>query len=562
MLKLNLKSAFNNETEMRIKHKSVFFGLFLMYMIIRIVAWQRTIVLENHDSVEYLKHIKLFLDFDFQGLLNMSPDATPFYPFFSAICSLPGWSVETGARLCSLLFSLVLFFSLMVIGKRLTDEISTAIGLFFLCFSPALILLSFAVLSEPTYVAIVYFGFWLFLTQYKLPSLWNGAILGIIYGLSFLCRTEGFLFIAAIPILQGFHFLFAKRKNYGFKRLMGWTLIFIISFSILAIPQIWFVSKKMGRFAINGRVAWMAIWNNPDGKSKAQKIYGLDYSPSQINLHYIQSHPEIVGQFQSNKNFKYYIRLFRKIVVSFQNIFQNRLGVLIGPIGIFLFLLGLLSLFRSRRGFESFLILLFLGFVLFPVLLAKPSIRHISVIIPIILLTEGIGATYLYDEILSRAHYSRLLIIIVIISTFALHLISNSAIPLFVGLNKPSTFNSEYNPYDLREPIKIIKQITQSELHRPPIILSRKSYLPYFSEGKWVILPYTTYQGLVDYCHLHNVDFFFIQHRLLRGSYPFLPEFRNENTSPEFNLIYSAKDFYGERIGLYRFLKKKNIDIH
>lgn len=125
-------------------------SIFLLYFGIRCIAWNRTFLLEDHDSVSYLSQIKLFMHLDFKKILNLNPDFTPFYPFWGSVCSLYHWSPETGARLCSLLFSLLLFVATMRIGNRFGERSSVLIGLLILSINPILVFLSISVLSEPT----------------------------------------------------------------------------------------------------------------------------------------------------------------------------------------------------------------------------------------------------------------------------------------------------------------------------------------------------------------------------------------------------------------------------
>jgi len=117
--------------------------IFLVYLGSRILAWGNAPLLEDHDSLVYLNNIKAFLTFDFQEIIALSPDSTPFYPFFGALCSLLVGSIETGARLCSLVFSSLLFVSIIGIGKRIAGPIELGIGLVILALSPVLIHLHF-----------------------------------------------------------------------------------------------------------------------------------------------------------------------------------------------------------------------------------------------------------------------------------------------------------------------------------------------------------------------------------------------------------------------------------
>lgn len=532
-----------------------FLGILFIYLVLRAVAWKNTTLLEDHDSVSYLGQIKLFLTFDLQEIINMDPDGTPFYPFFGALCSLPGWSVETGARLCSLLFSSVLFLAVLGIGKQIAKRLAVAIGLLILSFSPVLISLSFSVLTEASYIATIYLGLWFFWTQYKEPKLWKGAILGIIFGLCFLNRTEGILYLAIIPLLQGAHSLFGRQKQYDFKRLTGWTFLFIISFSLLAIPQIWRVSHKMGHLAINGRQVWTLILKNPDGKSYEEKLYGLDLSPSQINLSYVQSHPEVIGQFVSKVRPRDYIEI---MVWNYEQLNKEQLGILIGPLGLILFGFGLFALYLAGRHFEAFLVLAFIAFNLVGPLMHNVALRHIAVIAPLMVLIEGIGIVYLSQQLLEFHKSSFMGKHLPFVFLFVL--IGASAPRLYVKLFRPPQFNSyfknpEYSPMDLEEPVSIVQETARNELLRPPVIVARKNYLSYFAAGSPVLLPYTDYEGLVTYSHLNNIDFLFLQHRLLT-EYPFLEAFLKDSSPPDdFLLVYRRKDRYGQNIELYRFQK-------
>src|SRR5262249_29671070 len=148
------------------------------------------------------------------------------------------------------------------------------IGLVILSFSPFFIRYSYSVLTEPSYIAVLYLGFWLYLSQYKYPKLWSAVLLGILFGLSFLNRLEGLLYLAAIPLLQFTHFLAVGRTSYDLQHFSAFIALFVLFFSLISAPQIWRVSEKMGHFALNGRQVWSLILNNPDGKSYNEKISG------------------------------------------------------------------------------------------------------------------------------------------------------------------------------------------------------------------------------------------------------------------------------------------------
>lgn len=537
---------------------AVFAGILLLYLLLRGFAWRSTVLLEDTDSLAYLDNIKVFLSFDPDQIYDLGPDHTPFYPFFGALFNLPGsavWSIETGARMASLFFSALLFVAVLGIGQQITRRLETTLGLLILSFSPALISLSFAILTEPSYIATVYLGLWLFWTQYKKPQLWQGALLGLIFGLAFLNRIEGLLYLAAIPLLQGAYLLWHRygrtRKEHttiGTRPFMAWSLVFVVCFLTLAVPQVWRVSDKMGTFAINGRQVWSIVLNRPDGKSDNAKLFGLDYSPAEYNIRYIQSHPETLRQLSQTGSSISILDYIKTAARNFNELYNEKLGALIGPLALIFFGFGLMALLRHKRGFDAFLILAFTAVNLVAPLLHNVIPRHVLIIAPLIFLTAGIGIVSLTRQLSedpTKTGPPTLPALLLLI------LLGAWASPLMSALSPPER-NAEYSPNELEEPIAIIKDVTQQELGHAPIIAAQRGYLAYFVGGEQRYLPYTDYKGLVRYCKLNHVDFVYLKRaRLLE--YPFMPSF-DQKAAADFVLLYSAqgKD-KSDSVALYRF---------
>ena len=191
----------------------IFLGIFCVYLLLRLLAWSNASNLEDHDSVSYLSAIEVFRTLDIGAINNLSADRTPFYPLFSALFSSLTGSAETGARLCSLFFSCLLFAAVVGIGRQFATAFSLGIGLLIIAFNPVLIRLSYSVLTEPSYVAVVYLGLWLFMVHYRQPKVWTAAALGTLFALAFLNRFEGILYLAVIPLLQVVHFVVDKQMS-------------------------------------------------------------------------------------------------------------------------------------------------------------------------------------------------------------------------------------------------------------------------------------------------------------------------------------------------------------
>lgn len=528
--------------------------IFVAYIALRCVAWRKTYLLEDSDSIGLLYQIKLFLTFDFKKISNMGPDVTPFYLFWSALWSLPGWSVETGARVCSLFFSSLLFVALVFVGKRVATSLEVVIGLLIVVFSPVLISLSYAVLTEPSYVALCYIGLWLFITRYENPRIWEAWLLGIIFALSFLNRTEGILYLFVIPVIQGLHYLSGSQKKYGLKRLGVWCCIYVLSFSIPAIPQIWQVSTKIGHLSINGRQVWTYILKYPDGKSYDEKIYGLYYSPQQINIAYIQSHSGTNKKFLSTISIKSFLKDIRK---NLRELYKEKLGIMIGPVGFFFFAIGLIAIYKSNRRFECFTIIAFISSSLVAPLIHNVIIRHIAVIAPLMMLVEGIGIVYLARLLTAKMTLNPYGNIAKNVLTFIfLFAVCGYFIAPFkhIYFYQPR-YNPEYNPAIILKSAAVIKDVIQKDALKFSKIVDRKMYLPFYGDINGAPLPYTNYEGLVQYCKLNNVDFLFLRYNLIK-EFPFLSTFYNRSKINEFELLYSEMDDYGlnelYRVRLFR----------
>jgi hypothetical protein len=521
-------------------------GIFALYLFVRLLAWRNTVLLEDTDSLAYLRYIRLFLSFDIPAIVSIDPDFTPFYLLFGALFSLSGWSVEMGARLCSLIFSLLLFVSVAGIGWRIAKPLEVYVGLLALSFSPILISLSFAVLTEPSYIATVYFGLWLFWTQYREPRLWKAAMLSLIFGLSFLNRLEGLIYIAVIPFMQGTHFFAEKTRTYGVKQLVGWSSVYVAVFVLVITPQVWRVSEKVGHFALNGRQVWSVIVNKSGGKLTNESIYGLDYSPDETNIRYLKRHPEAWQGVVSSVDPKDYIKTFARNANGFYN---HKLTELVGVVPIVFICLGLLALIAAKKFVEFLYIGIFTGASLVPPLMHTALLRHLAVIVPMVLLVSGIGVLYLSRIVLKSTESKRVSVPALSLAFVAIAIVL-SGVALANSVLWPPRANPEYSVKELREPVGIVREIAQNELGKIPVVVAQRGYLAYYTGGMQCYIPYTNMDKLLRFCELNGADFLYLKHSRL-GSYPFYKELSERKLPNNFVLVYEGRDANGGKIELY-----------
>jgi hypothetical protein len=525
-------------------------------MVPRGYVWKQNILLEDHDSIGYMSKARMFLNLDFEKLKNIDPDSTLFYPFMTAFFSLPGWDVEVGARLCSMFFSGILFLSLILIGRKFSDNFEIGLGLLLLTCNPIFIPFSFAVLTEPTYISTVYIGLAIYMHSYEQAKIQYAAFLGIIFGLAFLNRLEGIIFLGIIPLFHAIYYWFQGKNHFDGKKFILFIGLYVFVFLSVISPQIYMVSSKMGRFALNGREVWSLILHNPDGKSYEEKLCALTYSEKQINLEYVWEHPETQKQLSSNisRKFKSYIM---DILNEYNQLYQQQIGILIGPFGLIFFTMGFVALYQRGNIFELFFISGFIVSTLIPPLMHNVSaMRHIAIIGPVMLLLEGIGIVYVSDTLSEKIGYRSIKYIL----SFLLFIIivGSSAIPLRELYDKNPRWKlieKFYdNPDSYREDAEIIREVSRRELIKYPKIITRKTFIAYYAEVERVYMPYTDYNGLVKFAKLNNVDFLYLEDWAL-PSYPFLEVFRGRKPHPDFLLIHEKKDPKNRLIQLFRFVQ-------
>jgi len=326
--------------------------------------------------------------------------------------------------------------------------------------------------------------------------------------------------------------------------LAGWVLAFVICFAMVAAPQVWWVSRQMGRLAINGRQVWSEVMVQTDQRYEGQ-IYGLDYSPSVINLTYLQAHPEAMPK-KASRQAPLPLRYGRLLVENGKDLAGDKLRILIGYFACTLFVLGLGVLTLRGRRADVLLVLGFLAVTLAGPLLHNVVVRHIVVIAPLVLLVGGIGVVDLAERLASWTGGRRLAAVweaALLLLTAALWA------PVLRRALHRETCNKEYC-VETMDRVSPVVQASARELGRPPRVAARKQYLPYYAGGTAVPLPYADYDRLVRFLRANRAVYLFLERWQIQG-YPFLATFA-ERSPADFTLLDRHTDPEGRTSELYR----------
>ena len=524
-----------------------FFFIFVLFLGIRIFAWKNTVLLEDMDSIYYLKNIDAYHSLDINRIQELNADSTPLYPMVSALIKTWISNTEVSARLTSFFFSILLFFIIVKFTNIILDHRAALIAGLLLAINPMLISLSFSVLTEQTYMTITYLGLLvLAMSMRGKQKVFSAALLGMTFGIAFLTRTEGILFLFAIPFFI-MTFWPTEKLRTTFPHRITWSIVFIVVFLFIAIPQVIHVSKKMGTPALNGRVAWQCLVTSMPNKSHTAVLWGLDFSDDTVNIDYIRKNFNTAKErMHVHYNMNDYSKRFIKILYTSNTAYLKHLPSIITPLGCAFSFFGILFLFRREKGLLVYFSVLTLAVFLVPPLTHTNILpRHLSTVIPFLIVLQAVGmigmSSYLRADGGKGPRRTLLTIPLLLVLVIIGH-----AFPLKETLWPPSS-NKEYDPAFLHIPAQIVNAATPQ-----PTISSNRSYIGYYTNGSFYFSPYTDFSGLVRYFFLNKIDFLYVDYEQM-SHYPYISHFSSDLHQPFFNKIWEYHESGNAKAALFKF---------
>jgi len=525
------------------------FTAFAIFMLLRLISFSNADVVDEHDSVSIMRTIEVLRSGNLHDIINMDPDRSLMFGFAGALINLGGWSLENSARLVSLFSSIGVFFICYQIGKYFYSRNASVAGLFLLSLSPALIALSFSVLTEPHYILWVYLGLMLFIIYHRDFKLLPSFFIGIVFGLSFLTRLEGILFLVFIPLMKAIYLYLENKFQTHVRKFAGWTSVFLSGFLLIAVIQVSWASYNMNTFALDGRQVWTYLLNKPGDATPAERIYGLDYSDRITNAVYLKQNPGELYTGARTDLRSLVTEYSQRIRININDLYRNSLPEMLGIVILIFFSLGIVKLYKAGRIFEIIFVLIFIATGLLAPILHNVVVRHILVIAPIIVVVAGIGLYSSMSYILFEMKIGKLYRYLLTALIFGL-ILSVWVTSLPAALNRPAV-NSDYDPLALQKIAAKLKNESESE--RDIIFSAQKRYLQLYSDAQIFFAPFTDYEGLVNFLELNNVNYLFLNHYDVRN-YPFLEQFLLEEYDSNFLLIKEMTDGNGQQLSLYKFL--------
>jgi hypothetical protein len=527
-----------------------YFGLgllFAVYLGVRLLALSNAPVLEDHDSVAYLQTAEVLASGDGDRIAALPPDTLPLFPALGALASKLTGDVESGLRLASLACSAVLFWALVGIGRTFLSPVSVAAGLALLTFAPFFVRLSYSLLTQPTYLATVYAGTWALFAGFARPRWSLAALAGVLFAAAFLARVEGFLYLLVGPLLLFLALYSSASSLHAWRRALPAFAAFVISFGVLAAPQIAWVSHKMGSPSLNGRETWAQVFRQPDSRRYGEKIYGLDYSPTQVNIRYLQTHPEAARALAAHFDPLIYAKAALRNIAALSS--QHLTG-LVGAPALLLAAIAAVLLLSHGAVREVTACGLLIAAGLLPGVAFSVAERHIAVVGPLILLIAGAGLVGTAD-VITRLTPSRTWVRGATVAVLFILSLAPWIAPLRDLVSEADAVNTEYLRADYLPFERLVAERTAAQGSRP-VIVARKGYLPYFARTDHIPLPYTDYDQLVNYMRGNGANLLFLEFNNFGEDWPaFAPRMLASGEHPNFRPLLERTDGFGEQLMLF-----------
>ena len=531
-----------------LKKVAALFAVGAFYIVLRILAWLNTPELEGHDSVSYLIAAEMFRSDGLRAAANMTPDMTPLFPLLTGWIGVFTDDIEFAARLVSFLSSVATMTAVYLLARRLSGFRAGLIAVLLLSLTSFYVRMSYAVMTEPLYVALTCWIVVVFVASLAEPKLRHGILLGLLCGLAFLTRVEAILLPFVLPIL---HLLACRvrSKNPPYRLIAANYALLSVFMAVVAAPQVIRVSAAVGEFSLNSRFVRAEIRAYPGDSLHNERLFGLKYDPKIRNLEYLQLHPELrkeqKGKVDPGSNLRRHLSISKANIIVLHD---EQIAKLIG-LPVFAFcVVGFIALLRSKKHPEAVWTAGFVAIFLVAPVYHLISLRHLLIVIPVCCVLASTGLVF-SSQVVSQSFRNRYLseptvAVLLLLPTLAIPALETRKILL-----EPDNHNHEYTIEALLEPVSIIREYAQVA-GKQPKLMSRKNYLAYLSGLKPDGFPYTDLEGLLTYLDGRGVDYLFIEEKFV-ADYPFFSEIGSDTWRENFREIYTYDEQPDDRLALY-----------
>ena len=527
--------------------------LALLALILRIGA----LLLQGHDTINWdganfartAENVHKGLGYvGMRGTTNLEHE--PLYPLLiAAVLPLYANAENIGIAI-SLLAGALFVVPLYLIARLIYDERVALIAAVLAAVHPFLIKLSVQVLTEPLYYALAAGGIYALLAFVQRQSNKHALVCGALFGLAYLTRSEGFLFmVVAVAVV-----LVAQIVRYHSTTAALRPLLFmIVPFAVCAIPYVAFFYVHTGQLRIENKTAenyaigirlqaGMSYVEAADGLGPGLREDGPELGGAYYATHQHAPEPSLGARLQfAVRAARSHVRDIGHYLSSVQ--FGSPLLLVMAIIGLFA------SPWTAKRlSCESILIAYALANYA-----ALSNVQHFwdryaAGFIPYIVLWGAKG----FDEFMRWATLTAAALDVDLQKRRRPFAAAGALLLLLVFLLSVRTMRAEaISPELPKEAAAWIERVAPG----PKLIMDVSNVVAYYAQGTWNALPYSSASQALAYVHLKKPDFVVLDARR-RPDRPYLGAWLDRGIpDPAARLVHTAGSDPNTRILVYRWLK-------
>lgn len=469
----------------------------------------------------------------FVGKTTMSP----LYPFFIMLFSFVFRDFTIAGVAVSVFFSLALIILVYFFAKELFGRTVAFLASILTSFYPALVYLSTNVMTESLYIflfLIIIFIGWLAIKNNRKMLFF---FLGLLIGLSYLTRTQGF---ANFFVMSSLIVLFMwKNKTFVLRNI----LFLFIGFLILSMPYILSLHQIFGTWTLTPLLSGGNIINTDIDRYNVlerEQASGLKSENGELILFSkYKTAPSLVSAFIN-------LNLLRRLRFTFETFLPS----LIPPIVLLFVFFALFG--RTYDFFELkkhvYLICWVSSLIAFYIAFNALE-RYFVPILPIVMIwcAKGIVDFNRWLNCMFQNIKKKVQIKKVIVFSFLVCLIFLSFLPKFYW--PLDYYIKEEGPLEHKEAGLWLKE----NLGPNRSIIARNRDVGFYADWDNYFLPYANYSDVIKYMQQLNISYIVIDEMYTASLRPPIAFLINETNAPkELKVIYNQNRKLGHKILIYK----------
>ncbi len=468
------------------------------------------------------------------------PINPPFYSYLIAVASSMVNDFELAGRWVSVFLGSGLLVLIYIMGRYFFDHKVGLIAMFLAALEPSLIYYSYTVLSETTYLFIFLSALILSFLLLKNKNILLAVFTGLIWGVAFLTRQEGAVYLGIVMLL-----FFSGMVTKKIQLIRGWMvlLFLLVGFTCAAFPYLQFIKETTGSWALSDKSvihfrSGVESVHPTDRMAVEKFLFGLVPEKNEVISQKVLTDDLLKEQYKPT---------FKELASTY---FKNiglclKLGLpkWLSPL-IYLFLaLGLYFLYQDREKRMKWLWLL----PILPCYLIFPFIyyqnRFLLTLIPFCLILAAYGLSVFSVKVFKKEGVVWLLALT----------LGFSLVPKTVSAMKQRAGTSDL----ARE----VGGWLQGRFPEGGRFISRYPAIPFYGGGESVAFPYAEVADLLVYAQAQKADTLILRRKTLKRFRPWLlPLFDDHKRFPQFELLFQARVTEGgirDEVKVFGFDHKK-----